>query len=178
MLSDLLIAGRVIPKMETPNEPTPVLVHSLFWKISLSNILELIAFDIASTLNTWGDLHASLKLKYKNSCKFSAVRKPRTWASSVAASSLLLRRNSSRPLQNINQLWWEAAFLNLHRMQTRDGINNTFSLLDCPLFILSRQFICLNSGIYLLFLNFSEVCLKSSNYLWKYSSIGSDCTFH
>lgn len=29
MLSDLLIASRVIPKMEIPNEPTPVLAHSL-----------------------------------------------------------------------------------------------------------------------------------------------------
>lgn len=29
MLSDLLIAGRVVPKVETPNEPTPVLAHSL-----------------------------------------------------------------------------------------------------------------------------------------------------
>lgn len=29
MLSDLLIAGRVIPKMEAPNEPIPVLAHSV-----------------------------------------------------------------------------------------------------------------------------------------------------
>lgn len=29
MLSHLLIAGRVIPKMETPNEPIPILAHSV-----------------------------------------------------------------------------------------------------------------------------------------------------
>lgn len=45
MLSDLLIASRVIPKMEIPNEPTPVLAHSLIY----CDCLEKVHFQICES---------------------------------------------------------------------------------------------------------------------------------
>lgn len=69
-------------KWNPPNEPTPVLVHSLtdceYSEKVHFTVKELSAFDIASSLNTLVDLQSSLKLIQKISCKFSDLWKPHT----------------------------------------------------------------------------------------------------
>lgn len=145
MLSHLLIASRVFPKIETPIETTLNLANSLIDVTTLKKLLVCEHWLYLILLIVWTTevTFKTFSKQCKNTCfECNEMRKPHASVFFVLSSCHLFRKSSSRSLPNTNELqFWICIGL-----LPSGKINRVFSAVNCQQFVFRRLFICLNSG--------------------------------